>query len=332
VRTYIDSDSNELRRIFWMSPHQRRIYRRYHDVIVQDNTAKTNKLFHLAVFVAVDTNGKSRIVATALVLRETSLDYEWLLMQLLDASKGDDGRELAPKVVLVDEDLGMDLALRHKLPDTHIVNCIWHLAAINLPTNLIRRLGGAAFKTFMVKFWLAQKSLTSGEFEARWEVLREEALAKNKRAARYLRRVFKHRHQWARFQVARLFTAGMQSTQRVESAHSLIKRKGSDKHTPLKDLFTVIESRLKDEDLTERHILLEDNTKVDSRELHVKTYFPGVVDVNNKYLGRFAKEGMLDEMRMISRYTVCAKTGRMFLILFILFKYLNDNSLHRDES
>ncbi|KAG0009132.1 hypothetical protein BGZ80_002713, partial [Entomortierella chlamydospora] len=192
---YIDSDSNELRRIFWMSPRQRRIYRRYHDVIVQDNTAKTNKLFHLAVFVAVDTNGKSRTVVTALALRETSLDYEWLLMQLLDGSKGDDGRKLAPKVILMDEDLGMDLALRHKLPDTHIVNCIWGLATINLPTNLIRRLGGAAFKTFMVKLWLAQKSLTSGEFEARCEVLREEALAKNKRTARYLRRVFKHKHQ-----------------------------------------------------------------------------------------------------------------------------------------
>ncbi|KAG0009131.1 hypothetical protein BGZ80_002712 [Entomortierella chlamydospora] len=95
----------------------------------------------------------------------------------------------------------------------------------------------------------------------------------------------------------------MQSTQQVESAHRLIEQIGSDQHTPLKDLFTVIEPRLKDEDLTERRILLEDNTKADSRELHAKTYFPGVVDVNNKCLGRSAKEGMLDEIDALEEAT-----------------------------
>ncbi|KAF9348123.1 hypothetical protein BGX26_000432 [Mortierella sp. AD094] len=150
-----------------MSPHQRRAYHRYHDVIVQDNTAQTNKLLHLAegthTPVKVEDSFKHRNLKSA----QTSLGYEWLLMQLLDACKGGDGKKFAPKVVLVDEDLGMDLALRHKLPDTHIVNCIWRLAAINPSTNLIRRLGGVAFKPFMVKFWLAQKSLTPGELEAR---------------------------------------------------------------------------------------------------------------------------------------------------------------------
>ncbi|KAF9340062.1 hypothetical protein BGX26_009123, partial [Mortierella sp. AD094] len=169
----------------------------------------------------------------------------------------------------------MDLALRNELPDTHIVNCIWHLAAINLPTNLSRQLGPAAFKNLMVNFWLAQKSLTPDEFEERWAILQEAAISKNKNTRRYLRRVFKHRHNWARFQVGLLFTAGMQSTQRVENTHGLIKRKGSGKRTPLKDLFKSIQERLHEEDLTSRHIALEDETKIDSRDSTVARFFPG---------------------------------------------------------
>ncbi|KAF9367437.1 hypothetical protein BGX21_007409, partial [Mortierella sp. AD011] len=140
------------------------------------------------MFVAVDNTGKSRIVASGLILRETSIDYEWLLQQLILGSQWNGGKKTAPKVILVDEDLGMDLALRNELPDTHIVNCIWHLAAINLPTNLSRQLGPAAFKKLMVNFWLAQKSLTPDEFEQRWTVLQEAAISKNKNTRRYLRR------------------------------------------------------------------------------------------------------------------------------------------------
>ncbi|KAF9998056.1 hypothetical protein BGZ80_006876 [Entomortierella chlamydospora] len=193
----------------------------------------------------------------------------------------------------------MDLALHTVLPNTHIVNCIWQLYSApccdQSPNRLESRLlGRDAFKKFKVDFWLAQKSLTADEFEARWATLRQVALSSNKKAARYLRRVFKHRHQWARFQVGSFFTAGMQSTQR---------QKGSGNRTPLKELLKDIQERL-DEDLTKRYIALEDDTKVDSREYMATALFPGVVDVNNKYLGRFAREAMLEEMCESSKFLV----------------------------
>ncbi|KAF9081969.1 hypothetical protein BGX27_004691, partial [Mortierella sp. AM989] len=176
---------------------------------------------------------------------------------------------------------------------------------INVPSNLSKLLGKSALKTFMVNFWLTHKSLTASEFDSRWAALREAAIAKNKTSSRYIGRVYKHRHQWASFQVGVLFTAGMQSTQRVEGMHHLIKIKGKGKSTLLKDLFDHIQERLKEEELTERDLQLQDNIYIDSRQLQVEVYFPGVIEMNNIYLGRFAKQEMLKEMSLSSKYIAC---------------------------
>lgn len=64
-------DSARLQRLFWMSPAQRILYRRYRDVVLNDNIAKTNRFnMPLNVFVVVDTDGRSRVVACALVRGE----------------------------------------------------------------------------------------------------------------------------------------------------------------------------------------------------------------------------------------------------------------------
>lgn len=67
IATELDS-KGRLQRIFWMSPSQRSLYRRYRDIVLNDNTFKTNR-FHmpLNVVVVVDNNGKSRLVGCALV-------------------------------------------------------------------------------------------------------------------------------------------------------------------------------------------------------------------------------------------------------------------------
>ena len=46
---------NRLSKIFWMSPEQKQMWYRYHDVIINDNTCKTNKyLMPLSVFIIID--------------------------------------------------------------------------------------------------------------------------------------------------------------------------------------------------------------------------------------------------------------------------------------
>ena len=122
IATELDS-KGRFQRIFWMSLSQRSLYRRYCDIVLNDNTFKTNR-FHilLNIVVIVDNNGKSRLVGYALVSGETSEDYEWILQQLLTANN-----YLAPKVIMVDENAAMEAACANVLKNTVLLNCIWHL-------------------------------------------------------------------------------------------------------------------------------------------------------------------------------------------------------------
>ncbi|KAK3842576.1 MAG: hypothetical protein J3R72DRAFT_128511 [Linnemannia gamsii] len=69
-RWFFSSEVDEeccLDRLFWMSPGQVALYRRYHCVVVHDNTAKTNRLgMSLTCFVVVDSTNRTRLIACAL--------------------------------------------------------------------------------------------------------------------------------------------------------------------------------------------------------------------------------------------------------------------------
>ncbi|KAG0199057.1 hypothetical protein BGX31_004392, partial [Mortierella sp. GBA43] len=76
-RSRVDED-NILTGVFWMSPHQVTLYRRYHDIVVHDTTAGTNRFgMSLHCFVVVDASFKSRLVASALTSSERIEDYNW---------------------------------------------------------------------------------------------------------------------------------------------------------------------------------------------------------------------------------------------------------------
>ncbi|CAB4438507.1 unnamed protein product [Rhizophagus irregularis] len=54
--------------IFWMSSSQHELYQQFHDVVLNDNTCKTNKYnMYLSVFMIKDNYGKFRNVANAFV-------------------------------------------------------------------------------------------------------------------------------------------------------------------------------------------------------------------------------------------------------------------------
>ncbi|KAF9915512.1 hypothetical protein BGZ65_000708, partial [Modicella reniformis] len=76
----------------------------------------------LNVTVVIDNSGASRVAALALTRSEAALDYEWILKQIMTASRG-----RAPSIVVVDEDKAMEAASRKEFPRTQIVNCVWHV-------------------------------------------------------------------------------------------------------------------------------------------------------------------------------------------------------------
>src|SRR5437868_13167611 len=63
-----------------MSPSQIALWLEYHDVVLNDNTVKTNRYnMPLSLFLIVDNNTKSRLVAQSFVSDETVETYKWIL-------------------------------------------------------------------------------------------------------------------------------------------------------------------------------------------------------------------------------------------------------------
>src|SRR6266496_1049780 len=57
VKPLIDDTSNRLIGIFWMSPEQRERWSKFYDVIIHDNTARTNKYnYPLSLFILIDNS------------------------------------------------------------------------------------------------------------------------------------------------------------------------------------------------------------------------------------------------------------------------------------
>lgn len=290
VATELDS-KGRLQRIFWMSPSQRSLYRRYHDVVLNDNTFKTNRFgMPLNVLVIVDNNGKSRLAGCSLVSGETTLDYEWILQKLLEANNN-----TAPRVILVDEDLAMEAACANVIKSTILLNCIWHLGHQNLNRNLHGALG-KDWEAFISSFWVARNAITEQEFEHRW--LKDVTVfgAGKPKVQVYLDRIFQRREHWAWPWVGTRFTAGMQSTQRIESVNAAIKRHIHSK-TSLPSLFQSIEKVISNETRSSRCLNYRMDTNSDpAQSQFIKQMFSDVIDVNKHYLGLAASSQMKMEM------------------------------------
>ena len=95
------------------------LWSRYSDVILHDNTSRTNKYnYPLSLFILVDNEGKSRLGAQAFLNDETQESYEWVLQQTLDAT----GSE--PQVIISDMDLAMDAAYKTIYKNLYHIHCI----------------------------------------------------------------------------------------------------------------------------------------------------------------------------------------------------------------
>src|SRR6185436_5250057 len=80
-KVFVRHSGNERRLsgVFWMSPIQQDLYQQFHDVVLNDNTCKTNKYnMYLSVFMIRDNYGKFRNVANALIEDEMALTYIWI--------------------------------------------------------------------------------------------------------------------------------------------------------------------------------------------------------------------------------------------------------------
>ena len=164
---------------------------------------------YLTLLIVVDNNTKSHLVTQCLSEDETIESYEWFFDCLLQTTNNN------PPVCLFSD---ADPAVASKFPETHHFLCIFHIQE-NLQKNLAGKLG-KEYQSFYKEFLHTRNSSFADDFYRRWIRL----LEKYPQAQEYLNRSLNNcHHAWARCYQIKSFTAGIQSTQRVEVMNWLIK-------------------------------------------------------------------------------------------------------------
>jgi hypothetical protein len=109
---------------FWMTSQQHNeFWPKFHDVVIYDNTAKTNRYeMVLSLFVGIDNNFKTRVLAQVLTKYEMQAGYIWILQCTLKATNS-----LSPCVLYIDDDPAMLAAVQVIYPQTHHLLCIYHI-------------------------------------------------------------------------------------------------------------------------------------------------------------------------------------------------------------
>jgi len=214
------------------------LWPKFHDVIVYDTTSKTNRYeMALSLFVAIDNNYKTRIVAQALTKYENQIDFHWILQYILQVTDN-----LQPKVLFTDSDLAIIAAVQVVYPQTCHLLCIYHLLE-NIKKKARFKLRSEAASSFVTDFYTIRNSCNEEQFNTKYR----EMLTKYKSYHPYLeKRLYPSRESWVRYCISKIFTVGVKSMQRVESINGVIK-KLVDRGTLLKELVIAIECELNKE-------------------------------------------------------------------------------------
>ena len=236
-KVYIRHAGNEhrLSGIFWMSPVQQELYQRFSDVVLNDNTCKTNKYnMYLSVFMVKDNYGRFRNIANALVEDEMSSTYTWILQCLLKATG------ITLKSFWTDSEPGLINAVSQVFPTTPHFYCLFHIWQ-NVIKHLKAKLG-SNFNHFAKAFYACRNALCVEIFEKRWKLMIENF----PECENYMARLYTNRISWAKAYLPLQFNAGIQSTQSVESFNNIIKKSLNGAST-LCDVETAIDKRQEEE-------------------------------------------------------------------------------------
>ena len=112
----------------------------------------------LSVFIIIDSDQRSRIVATAVVCDETVSTYEWILEQTMRAT-GD----LQPAIIFTNADPAMQIAISNKCPRMIVRHCAFHIWQ-NLVKKIKRKLNDK-WDDFISEFYALCNSLVIAGFE-----------------------------------------------------------------------------------------------------------------------------------------------------------------------
>jgi hypothetical protein len=313
IKTRLDPISRRLVSLLWMSPVQRELYNQYNDVVIVDSTYNTNRFqMILCVVTVIDNNYRTRIVACAIIEDETLDTYQWILDSILTETG------VSPRIVFSDSDPSLIRSIKDIFPNAHHLICIFHID-LNLRKKLKGKLG-SQFEEFHHKFYVCRNSLCEELFELRWNQLIEQYPT----AAKYLSgTLYNTKDSWAVPWIRKKFTAGAQSTQRIESINRHIHDK-VDRSTSLCNLLISITDHVKNNEYLE-NFEVERNALPTIGMPMLNERFFGKVDAIIK---KFLTTVMLGKQRSQMNQSVCYDINQItewhHLIEVIIWSYLQN--------
>jgi hypothetical protein len=225
-------EQNTLITIWWQSPTQKQLTRRYADIIINDNSYNRNdKQYPLSIGIVIDSGARSCNCWYALQQKEDTETHSWILRCHLKAS-GD----VHPEIFLSDRSGALIAAVAQVMVLTFHIYCLSHLLE-NVDKNLARTLG-ADWLNFLHDFWACYRAVSPEHFEELWAVL-----VGNYPAARtYLHDLHQVRDRWAWAWISVIFTAGIRTNGRVEAENRVTKALTGPKKT-LFQVFNALNDR-----------------------------------------------------------------------------------------
>lgn len=242
--------------LWWQSPTQAELTRRYSDILLNDNTYCRNQYgypldigkssCYLAALltqsspgIVIDNFGKTRNAWYSIHRSEDTETHNWVLRNHLRSA----GRP--PEVFGSDRAGSLISSASSTIPLTFHLFCLHHLDG-NVATNLRSALGNQ-WDSFKSDFWVAYRAVSPTEFDRLWRTLCDRYPA----AAGYLEsELYPCRSQWAWAWVSNIFTAGVRTTGRVEGENRINKLIGGPKKTNLQ-LFNGLNERSEDQSTSE---------------------------------------------------------------------------------
>ena len=218
--------------IWWQSPLQVELTRRYSDLLIYDDTYNRNNCgYPLGIGIGIDGHGKSRNLWYVIHARENTASFTWILQCHLEIASN------PPEVVASDRHASLIHAVEVVMPLSRHIFCLHHLSG-NVSAN-VRNSLGSEFANFSRDFWAAYRAVSPDEFERSYEHL----VTRFPAARQYLdEELYPSREQWAWAWVSSIFTAGIRTNGRCEVENRINKTIGGPKKT-LFQLFNGLNDR-----------------------------------------------------------------------------------------
>ena len=116
-------DDDLITNIFWTDSKMVADYEVYVDIVCFDTTyIKLNDGRPFGLLVGLNNHKKTIIFGAALLYDETTESFVWLFNTFLAAMSGK-----KPQIILTDEDVAMDKAIKIVLPESHHRIIVWHM-------------------------------------------------------------------------------------------------------------------------------------------------------------------------------------------------------------